>query len=696
MDRLLQPPPCSNCLDLGQHDERCSAVHLRQGREQGCPWCTAICSICEQWPFGRQNRDKGPWVRVDSPLPRLRLDIKPTINSTSELFVDVSIGKSLCIQTRRLHRLNRLGGVHHPYPSPEASDSPSSLRQAADWFSECQSSHEQCNKGRDENFVPTRLIDVHTSKLADANQLQLEGRLDYACLSHCWGGLEPACITKQGSLDRNLLGIPSHLIPKTFADAFQVTSMLGLQYLWINSLCIIQDSQEDWERESAMMAQISSDAAITIAATGASSSSSGLFQSPWQLYQMRQSPTGEVKTKLSARPALPHPRAFDVWRSADSTKHWDTYGSFASDRLANSEPKGRIEYLAPHAEDDVHLLTRAWVLQERLLSRRVLHFTPHELMFECSSETKCQCSRLNEWWNDDWLFGCFKPVSSTLFYKNELMVEKIRILKNKYDFISGKSKLADAMMWESIILTYSKLNLTKADDVLPALSGAAKLTRMYREGDKYCAGHFRSTLPASLAWRNGGRPRQIQPRFVPTWSWLSLIPGPGIPPSHLEDKVCIGRLVDVSCTPLGEDPTGRLASGSIRLASRLHEATVERNVHYHDSDAGRFVQNQQYALRTSEGLHKVFYPDGELAEDYDGKKFWCLELLGDWVSEDGFEFVEEDEKTHLAWRVALVLDRIQDGRSMTYQRVGLLHSFATREHHLENVGGKNWQEVEIV
>jgi hypothetical protein len=94
-------------------------------------------------------------------------------------------------------------------------------------------------------------------------------------LSHCWGGSTPI-ITIMANISKFMKRIPTPL-PKVFADAVAVTRALGIQYLWINSLYIIQDSREDWSNQAPHMASVYGSAYITIAADAASNSSQGFL-----------------------------------------------------------------------------------------------------------------------------------------------------------------------------------------------------------------------------------------------------------------------------------------------------------------------------------------------------------------------------------------------------------------------------------
>ena len=126
--------------------------------------------------------------------------------------------------------------------------------------------------------MPTRLLDVG---LDDSYALRVcEGAsvppgTSYVTLSHCWGGNVPMQL-KKDNVSTFQAGLPDG-IPTTFADAIQITRAIGIRYLWIDSLCIIQDSVEDWQKEASLMDHVYEHAWCNIAATKARNSSEGLF-----------------------------------------------------------------------------------------------------------------------------------------------------------------------------------------------------------------------------------------------------------------------------------------------------------------------------------------------------------------------------------------------------------------------------------
>ncbi|TGO42542.1 hypothetical protein BHYA_0007g00410 [Botrytis hyacinthi] len=162
------------------------------------------------------------------------------------------------------------------------SDSPANSALARSWLAECRMEHEDC---RDllESKLPTRLLDVAVPSKSGIVRLCLTSgllteRVDYAALSHCWGSNHPPKTTKK-NLQGQLQGFPENRLSQTFYDAVRTTRELGLRYLWIDSLCILQDDRNDFEVECARMNTIYTNALCTIAASDARDSRGGLFQS---------------------------------------------------------------------------------------------------------------------------------------------------------------------------------------------------------------------------------------------------------------------------------------------------------------------------------------------------------------------------------------------------------------------------------
>ncbi|PVH76504.1 HET-domain-containing protein [Cadophora sp. DSE1049] len=376
----------------------------------------------------------------------------------------------------------------------------------------CDSGHERC--ASEEGCLPTRVVDVGTSDGQGPCRLYETQREtgDYIALSHCWGRPELIFRTTKETLKSNQLELPWDKLSKTFQDAIHATRRIGKRYLWIDSLCIIQDSDDDWNKESAVMGDIYKNAYLTLGATASSDGAGGLFvERDCHILDIPIPESAPLKNvSLKARRCLLH-------RSLSAP---------------------------PHGEP---LSSRAWAWQERLLSRRIMHFSSEELIWECKSGTGCECAMQGE----------LDDTKSTF----HLVVD-----------VPGWN----TQLWRALLESYTQLELTYDKDRLPALSGIA--SQAFSKSD-YLAGLGREFLLGDLCWVTNRRPHEpcrpiSRNTGAPSWSWAS-VNGPvywrstigWTPPKSLE-------LVDASCTPEGENVYGRILHGHLVLRGVVVETNL--------------------------------------------------------------------------------------------------------------------------
>ncbi len=145
------------------------------------------------------------------------------------------------------------------------------------WRERCKSSHTTC-PGSSPTTMPTRLIDVGDGKSISPRLVATGGQTGhYLALSHRWGGAR-IFQTKLANVEKHKEGIPLDDLVRHVSRCPRHDQEARNRYIWIDSLCIIQDSSEDWEREAASMAAIYRNATLTLAAAYATSGDTGLFQ----------------------------------------------------------------------------------------------------------------------------------------------------------------------------------------------------------------------------------------------------------------------------------------------------------------------------------------------------------------------------------------------------------------------------------
>jgi hypothetical protein len=142
------------------------------------------------------------------------------------------------------------------------------------WMDDCIGNHERCPGPSHQ--MPTRVIRVGLEGMKPVLYVTESEHSSYVALIHCWGN-SPILCTTTTTIAQRKEGMPMESLPKTFYDAIVITRKLGIEYLWIDSLRILQDSEDDWARESARIAQVYSGATVVIAADAARNSADGCF-----------------------------------------------------------------------------------------------------------------------------------------------------------------------------------------------------------------------------------------------------------------------------------------------------------------------------------------------------------------------------------------------------------------------------------
>jgi hypothetical protein len=572
------------------------------------------------------------------------------------------------------------------------------MKKAKNWIKRCSEEHaSSCPQPA--LFYPSRLVYVGgelENKIHIVDMIVEEPTvcIEYTALSHCWGNGVTFKLTTSNCEALAESFDPADL-PLNFQQAISATRSLGYAYIWIDSLCILQDSLEDWAAVSATMGDVYANAVCTISATASDNSQGGCFR--------RRDQSLERPLPLLALGG----KTLYTWPWTYRQHHLDLDQVFHD----------KVETAA--------LSQRAWAFQERLLSRRILHFCEGVVFFECNTmratelsyaaqpyerkhyirydgrllagsdllrlkadppkKLKIVIKEANVWFrgrvrrklmrirsidNPDYL--------PTKKVKEKLISQSARIgirgaldmLQSLPTTLSQLERIECHQRWYELVSAYSRRAITHKKDRLIALSGLArtiqKSTKM-----KYIAGLWKNTLALDLLWTPSTTPSSRPQEYIaPSWSWaaidnevVSLLTsyskaiGAGIKTSmHIEIYI---EFLDISVAILGErtfDPASLIDAGYLKISGLTKEISL---------------------------LSPEFSPT--LIFDADEDTLDCICLL---------VYSEQDLSTNEAWWCGLVLRPVHDGPHDLYERCGVVHGNRPAEWML--VAGWDKRQITII
>ena len=340
------------------------------------------------------------------------------------------------------------------------------------WLQGCRNNpnHASC---RPQPFIPSRLVSVgldgRPPRLIHTATASQNENMEYATLSYCWGQLL-SLRTMTTTLAQFTQELPPQLLPATFGEAMRIARVVGIAYIWIDALCIIQDDIQDWQREAATMDRVYGGSQLTIAASNSADSSAGCFPLT----------TTEGPGKRDT-----------LFRHRGSGRFVHFYDGDVRDRPTVDNP----------------LSSRGWTLQEQLLSPRVVSCLQPEMHWQCHGSHNIENGL------------SFGPVRNTA---TDARVP-LRIPWVLPSQIPPRDPIHLRAAWENVVEIYSGRSLTFEYDRIPAISG---ILRHFAQvlNDEPVLGLWSTTISRDMAWtrlwverpaRTPGDPR------LPSWSWLA-------------------------------------------------------------------------------------------------------------------------------------------------------------------------------
>ncbi|KAI1045008.1 hypothetical protein LB505_013343 [Fusarium chuoi] len=445
----------------------------------------------------------------------------------------------------------------HNCGQSNVTGSEASFEWARDIVEKCEREHHNCRnrfiRSTSKRYLPKRLIDVQAREkgviqLVLSKTLRSDTVVQYAALSHCWGTTVKSELRKDNEETMKTILIES--LDPNFRDAVDITYKMGIKYPWIDSLCIMQRTQE-WEEESGDMGLVYARAKVVISATASKNSEGGCYK-PKDLSPYDCVLCSNWTSSLVVRSSI---------RYAD------------------------LVLLFGEKVDRSFLATRAWTFQERFLASRILHFCSGLMMFECNTLTTSECHREEEYPLDTQFSQngtlnaptvpnpgreppkqlcsrtivrhagsstrpVTRPAKNTVkkrWYANpehklwankkrryDAQMSSIRTnaaglsIRGAFSFLWSfrgqdmKEKAEFHLRWYEMVTSYSVRNLTNDNDKMMAIAGVAYFIQQ-STGFKYAAGLWEDTLPFNLLWVvDSGAKRRPSGRSVPSWSWASV------------------------------------------------------------------------------------------------------------------------------------------------------------------------------
>ncbi|KAF2118807.1 heterokaryon incompatibility protein-domain-containing protein [Lophiotrema nucula] len=557
---------CQICRNITSHALRNGFRHyatgadLQESKERGCQLCMLI------WTAIAEGRSRQGWSTLGDLAKSWNIELTEVTTSYGQVQLHLTCGLGVdsletYLKLQALPSNSRYCNVdlaQKPTPGPEAEYSvlqglhifedmtdPDSFQNAKLMIEHCEKEHPKCRREASNTYrLPTRVVDVGSATQSPFLKETQTDAGKWVTLSYCWGGSQ-SLVLRSETYDILKKGIDMAMLPKTVSDAILATRQLGIQYLWVDALCILQDSLQDWNIESMNMHRIYGESWATIAAKEAASSRVGLFlparhlAPPCRLlYQTREFLVGEVVLSLE------------------------------------------------ETQSHLPLFTRGWTLQERLLSPRVILWSPSSYSMECQSvedqsenhEYRLEFRRRRL---PDILMNTSpsKPKRYT-FWEDEVFRAKQRI-----DNLVRAVTLYNC--WVTILQDFWNRDLTYPTDRLAALAGIAQ--RFQRvTGDEYLGGLWRSQIQTCLSWycERGIGPRRpdLGELQGPSWSWASAPIGNR--PRHLYDSDSIRygfdtiqkagiELIQWDMKLKGANPFGEVSRGSLLLRCQSVVGTLE-------------------------------------------------------------------------------------------------------------------------
>ncbi|KAK3934321.1 heterokaryon incompatibility protein 6 [Diplogelasinospora grovesii] len=589
---------------------------------------------------------------------RLRIGLSDKSRDKGKLYVEMDVSVSQDDPTSEI--------ISTRPPNPFAG-SDQAMSQTRKWMHECEQKHgSACSPTNYSGRLPRRVIDVSGGaelRLYEASEND-EGR--YAALSYCWGGPQEFKTTSS-TLAERISGFSVGALPLGIQDAVRVTQNLGMRFLWVDSMCIIQDSEQDKAHQIARMSEIYQNAFVTIC-NARSDSVCKSFLEDWA-----DPSTGQWPTLIPLAYPIPNEAANTLQKVIDmQPETWGTIWLLDEDRGLTT------------AFDDP-ISRRGWSLQERVLSPRLLSY---------GRWPTWQCS------HGLWTDGGFFPQADKLGAEEGRLTDALLKLTGP-DGIDHFRTNQLHKSWYKLLNHYTKREVSFEADRLPAIGGiAVEISRI--TGAKYLAGLWGNNLLYDIMWYADSREWLVRPERwrAPTWSWASInCPvafGDDLPSSGItDDATPLARVLSCRVTPAieGGGDFGRVASGELEIDGPFMEVSREdvlglfqqQDLSPPPPKSNDVSEWYKQMLEHIANMPKGAVDEEDVEKTLPGKVFALMTFSRDW-----FRRYKDEERTDKTCYSGLLLREAEDGK---FERIG---AFLNEDAKWMDQSVKPWEKRTVV
>ncbi|KAF2271384.1 HET-domain-containing protein [Westerdykella ornata] len=505
---------------------------------------------------------------------------------------------------------------------PSTNPNISGGAQLKRWIYTCNNSHPHCYKHRSGAFVPSRLVDLRSGDMIRVVDTRVSGlRTSYGTLSHSWGPPNFLILTQRNKFQLMGPGVRIDELSINFQQAIAVARFIGLDYIWIDSLCIIQGPDGTFREDGMLMHQVYRCSFCNIAIADSADSKGGIFRDRNPNDVLPASYVSDGKGKLDK----------GTWRilSAD----------FWKEELLGTK-----------------LYTRGWVFQERMLSPRILHFAANQIFWDCSTLSACEVLPEGLPHSLDGLASTDRHwrgriQASTLSTSLESGSEN-----EDPAALTGSNDASLETFWQTALQNYTSCALTNQGDKTVAVWSIAKIVRDVLK-EEYAGGMWEFALEEQLAWRlrDSGtantRIPELQARN-PSWTWAS-VKGTVVPHERVVPPRCytVTGLNGQESVKLrvkeyaDKDSEPQLASGTLEMAGYMGTARLKPSRSESKDHELELVTRDGRKYKVG-GLFDVHLDEVSSEDDGPTLEMEFILLAASCISESGMPVDDNDEKEY--------------------------------------------------